>query len=215
MYVQDYDENFPYAWGLEKTWNQTIEPYVNNGKPVNDNFSDYTGMWHCPSDSVGKPLSYALNAQLAGGGAFPAKSLSAMARPADTVWAGETNKVWASWNNGSGGFGDPGTDFTRVQPGGDYDADESSQKAIDFYNNWSKFQDFSDGTPGVNPTDCVWATGGPGGNTGGAWQCKYPAFRHQRTGKKSGNANFVFGDGHAKNVRWGQMGAQNWLPLIP
>jgi prepilin-type processing-associated H-X9-DG protein len=48
----------------------------------------------------------------------------------------------------------------------------------------------------------------------GAWSCKHPAFRHNRTGTFSGMANMAFSDGHAKAVRWGSLGPKNWLPLL-
>ena len=212
MYNQDYDETFPIAWGGYGTWVDQVMPYVKNGTSTKDgdgnplpvggfpSFKYVTGMWHCPDDSDGPPtLSYSTNANLLGAGDFqPAKTLAAMNRPADTVFFAETNKP--SFDGKT--YGDVGTDFVRVQPGRDVDVPENSEAAADFYMKNMTQEDWTDlkGDPNACPT--------------GAWKCKYPKFRHNRSGAKSGFATVAFGDGHAKAVRWGQLRPVNWLPVL-
>jgi prepilin-type N-terminal cleavage/methylation domain-containing protein/prepilin-type processing-associated H-X9-DG protein len=231
MYVQDYDETFPYAWGNGAgTWYETVYPYIKNGKASgkdsagNDkSFRSYNGLYRCPSDST-LSASYTANANLfganisenpAGSGQwtpqFPGKSLAAMSRPAEVMAIFDSNK----WRN-DGATDTPGyetpTDIVRVMSGGDINVSESSGDAADWVQHYFKTKecDFTDyhGYPWADLSPC----GAYG--VGGGWANKYPAFRHNRSGQGSGLANVTFGDGHAKAVRWGNLGASNYLPLI-
>jgi prepilin-type processing-associated H-X9-DG protein len=74
--------------------------------------------------------------------------------------------------------------------------------AAQFYQTWLKNRDWTDFADLT--TNCP---DGPG-------LCKYPKFRHSRTGLKSGFANFTYCDGHAKAVRWGSMKIENWFPQL-
>ena len=218
MYVQDNDEHFPAAWGSPAgTWQVLVNPYVKNGMDADpNNWAHSKGLWHCPSDSQGNSMSYASNALVAGAfnpGHIPhsdAKALAALESPASIVWAGESNKVWA------GSFGDPPTDWVRpCAAGGDDPVDcsagdlntpDTSDSAVQFYSSWLATQDYTDGVLDYPWNPCV-------GN-GKPWGCKYPAFRHSRSGQKTGLANMIYADGHAKATRWGSLKPLNFFPTL-
>src|SRR5437879_5606300 len=66
MYVQDYDETFPLAWG-GLGWVLELEPYQKAGAASDgSNWNKNKGLLHCPDDSAPASTSYALNALLAG-----------------------------------------------------------------------------------------------------------------------------------------------------
>jgi len=220
MYVQDYDETFPFAWGTPNgtTWVNAVEPYIKNaGLGKNADGTDEVwnharGIFHCPDDSDGPSnVSYSTNAMLLGAGnvdagTFAPKSLAAMNLPAETLAFADTNKPCFA----DTGCSDTGTDFIRVQegtadafyapqPGDGGESGVFAAKQVCIYTkhrDWTSFKD--------DPFNCP----------DGAWSCKHPAFRHSRTGNFSGLANVAFGDGHAKAVRWSSLGPKNWLPLL-
>ena len=71
MYVQDYDESFPYAWGNPAgTWYETVDPYIKAGEAGSSNWKTAKGIWKCPSDSDATRsggqavISYSSNADL-------------------------------------------------------------------------------------------------------------------------------------------------------
>src|SRR5690242_14717153 len=86
MYVQDYDETYPFAWGYLGGWYDTIDPYIKTGANTSITYdaAQYkNGVWHCPSDYTTAGVTYAANAMIFGGGAlpwgigpYPAKTLS-------------------------------------------------------------------------------------------------------------------------------------------
>ena len=219
QYNQDSDEKFPIAWGggtNADTWFEQVDPYIKGGiRQVNNpdgtkgiDWKNSGGVWACPDDRdqpSGSGIAITGNADILGAGhdaptaAHPVKALASLLRPAEVMLAADTNKPY----DGGTTVTQTGTDFIRVEPGGDYDADESSLKAAQYVNQWFKVQDWTDlhGDPNACPT--------------GAWTCKYPSFRHNRTGNKTGFANVLFADGHTKAMRWGQMSAKNYLPTLP
>ena len=217
MYVQDWDETFPIAWGYPdgSTWFTAVYPYVKNGATPNPDYPKVagsrpyldnraTGMFHCPSDSDGPAtLSYTTNANLMGTGQNPprpAKSIAAINLPADLVAFGETSKPWFQGRN----YDDTGTDFVSVRSdnlGSDVNLDETGEPANQWYNrNYQcKSNDISD--KAIDPNNY-------------GWKSKYLKFRHSRSGAGTGNANIAFADGHAKAIRFGQLSGKNWLPLL-
>ncbi len=225
MYVQDYDETFEIAWGVtgtgtDGTWLDAIQPYVKNGGQNEGGGSINSwhwsnGIWHCPSDSEGPSIvSYTTNALVTGAGNaasgfYPAETLASIDKPADVVLIGESNKAWNI--EGTNSWDDTGTDYVRCE--NDLGVAKNTPDAAFFYRDWIKNQDY---------TDVIWTpiTGCPPGPSYGSlsypdgWNCKYPAFRHNRTGQKSGNANFAFSDGHAKSFRYGSMKISNWFPSL-
>ena len=124
------------------------------------------------------------------------------------------------WRN-DGALDTPGyetpTDIIRIMVNGDQMGDiplsESSSAAAKWVQNYFKNKDcdFSDyhGYPWSDLSPCA-----NYGGVSGAWANKYPAFRHHRSGLGSGLANVAFSDGHAKAIRWGALGASNYLPKI-
>jgi prepilin-type N-terminal cleavage/methylation domain-containing protein/prepilin-type processing-associated H-X9-DG protein len=215
MYAQDYDETFFMAWGGgnvlgdgTQNWVTNLDPYI---KGAAKNWVDTKGVWHCPTDSAGVSVSYAANALVAGGGVpewgiWAPKTLAAIDKPAQVVIAGDCNKRY----NSDGTPSDAPTDFVR--PAGDLAGapDAASDAAVDYYNHWLKDVDYTDFK--IYYDHC------PEELSGGAQYpenaCKYPAFRHTRSGQKSGIANFAFTDGHAKGYRWGSMKVSNWFPSL-
>ncbi len=233
QYVQDYDERFPASWGNDfpvNTWIDACEPYmkagtrdyVSNGTQIST-WDDNHGMLHCPSDTQATPghfTSYSTNAMVMGAfnhGTPPlsdSKSLAVIDSPADVVFSGEQEHEYSPGS----GFGDIGTDFVRPcasgnpvsNPGdcssGDLGVPDNSDAAVQFYSDWLRNHDYTDGY-----MDYPWNTC----ELGHAWVCsKYPAFRHARSGVKSGVANFAFCDGHAKSFHWGTMRPVNWFPSL-
>jgi prepilin-type N-terminal cleavage/methylation domain-containing protein/prepilin-type processing-associated H-X9-DG protein len=223
MYVQDYDETFEIAWGVPDagtngTWVDAIMPYVKNGN-VNENagvsWNRSNGIFHCPSDTEGPAVvSYTTNALLTGAGNaasgfYPPESLAAIDKAADVVLIAESNKAWDI--NTDAGFDDTGTDLVR--PENDLGVSKTSPDAAYFYRDWIKNQDYTN-TQWIPTQTCP-----PGPSYGSlsypdGWNCKYPAFRHNRTGQKSGICNFAFSDGHAKGFRWGTMKVSNWFASL-
>jgi prepilin-type N-terminal cleavage/methylation domain-containing protein/prepilin-type processing-associated H-X9-DG protein len=209
MYIQDYDETFPIAWQDQSTWDKQVEPYLKNNATAGA--FDGKGIQRCPSDSTRglnglRPPTYTTNANLFGAGGvydgwqdfYPPQTLASISRPADVLAIAETNKVFSP-----NGAIETGTDFIRVgrgggTGGGDVDLSPSSLAAAQWYAYYNKCVDY---TTWNRPND-------------GTWRQKYPAFRHTRTGKRSGFANVAYADGHAKSVRHGTMTPGTWLPLL-
>ncbi|GAB4454732.1 MAG: hypothetical protein OHK0029_09740 [Armatimonadaceae bacterium] len=229
MYVQDYDEVFPFAQtstsaaapypNNDGTWRGVIQPYVRNGQGRGSILS-------CPSDvnipggAQGGTSSYAVNGVLFGAneardglltGFTPSLPLAAMNTPADILAMADT----CHWVDG----GTP-TDFLRVgdrQRGGnagpnvDLAADSlaaAQQLQIMFKTPSCDFTDYT-GRPWEGTSDnCA-----PGVTAN--WGMKVPAYRHTRNGLGTGNANVVWADGHAKNVQFSRLGASNYLPTLP
>ncbi len=210
MYLQDYDETFIMSWQPSGPWVYSLDPYIKSSLDLT-NWANTKGIWHCPSDGAGVSVSYASNALLCGGGAeawgllFPPKSLASVDKPASVLFAAECNKRY----NSDGTPSDAPTDFVRppADLAGAPAAD--SNDAVAYYQHWlhdvdyTDFKIYSDSCPealnaGVFPENA----------------CKYPAFRHNRTGQKSGIANINFTDGHAKAYRYGSLNVENWFPSL-
>ncbi len=210
MYVQDFDEMFPIAWGGAGTWVEQVQPYIKNGQPKGgDSWNRSSGIFHCSSDTKGPAqVSYTTNALIAGAGTdtpgnfYDApERLAGLEKPASVIWAGETIKPW--WG-ATDGYSDTGTDWVRpandlnLGIGGKY-----SDEAVKFYYRWCKEVDYTDLQ--ARPI---------GECPDGDWKCKYPAYRHNRSGQKTGFANMSYVDGHAKGMRWGTMKVENIFPHL-
>jgi len=229
MYVQDYDEQFPIAWGGYGIWVDQVMPYVKNGAsnvatdgydPTNVNQTPYnamfvSGMWHCPSDSDGgATLSYASNANLMGaqGAGTPAapnpafrhpKSLAAINSPSDLIAFGES---WKPFFATQGGYNQTPTDLVSLNNDdpqyNDVKLDENSEEGNQWFNKTYQCALYDVTDDKIDPTVFN-------------WKCKYLKFRHARAGRGSGVANISFADGHAKAVRFGNISGKNWLPTLP
>ena len=234
MYVQDYDETFPFSqtnWDPaapypvgpdgktpDGTWRNVIQPYVKNGQGKGSLLS-------CASDSAiqggaqGGTSSYAVNGIVFGINEAPkgiitgttrSLSLAAVSNAADVVAMAETSH-WTAGGSPSdmlrvgdtqrGSTENPNVPFAAES----IDAAKTLQTL--FKTPACDFTDYT-GTPWDGSTDnCAGTTS--------SWGMKTPAYRHTRSGLGSGFANMVFADGHAKNRRFGQLGASNYDPLLP
>jgi len=237
MYIQDYDETFPLAWGRElsddekaanptayddpSSWWNEIYPYIKNGSGGNVGDTDARGqtskkggMYHCPSHSAAGLMSYASNGLIHGAGPGPndgagwannrpSLSLAGIDSPADVVAISEVNTAYLNgqpWNVPS--------DFIALEdfPGPPPNYDNTTHTAC-MVRSWAK------GLNGYDDyTDATWWTPPSSQCPGGTWSCKFPAYRHNRTGLKSGYANMVFADGHAHAQRYGSLDFDNLMP---
>jgi prepilin-type N-terminal cleavage/methylation domain-containing protein/prepilin-type processing-associated H-X9-DG protein len=211
QYVQDYDEAYPIAWGLNGAWYETIDPYIKAGVKSGALYdASLKGVWHCPSDYTTAGVSYAANAMLTAGGAaswglgpYPGKTLAAVNAPADCVFAAEL----VPWFNADGSINNNQTDFARPNsgevPGASSDTDDAN---LAYFQRWLK-TDMTTQRPGIDPC--------PNNTTlSGLWagSCKMISYRHFHTTTGSGMTNVLFCDGHTKAQRFGQMKVHNWIP---
>jgi len=227
MYVEDYDETFPLAWGVTGAWWEHLDPYIKDpGVNVDAGTMNSTNsVWHCPSD--GQPVvqgvprtSFSSNALIMGGGApiwdyplDPPKTLAAIDKPAQVVFSGESMAGYCS----DGLPCNPPTDFTRPVDDLPGNPADDSDAAVQYYYNWLQY-DMTGLAPGYTPCPApiaiVWTT---------ATSCKMVAWRHSHNGAAanppvanvgSGISNFGMCDGHAKGYRFGQMNVGNWFPQL-
>lgn len=208
LYVQDYDETFPGAaiWitgnnPFEWTpWFISIDPYVKAaGQSKIDQQKKGGAFWRCPSDTDTRSnVSYACSGALSGNylpwANTPAKTLAAIDKPSQVVWAGDTNK------QGDNGYAP--AEWVRPEDVPGCNGDLLCQ-ATWYRDKWLK-------------TDAT----GPAYNANspcpiGLWNCKGPSYRHVRNGERSGSANFIYGDGHSKSARFGSLRVSNYLPQTP
>ena len=212
MYVQDYDETFPTAWGQYATnhYVSELQPYIKNGYGQPGTLASATGAWQCPSTStIGKnKVSVALttNANLMGVGydwgpiasEHRALSLAAINRSAEVIAIAETNRVVFGDGNA-----DTGTDFVRVGQDikGRRDCSDA-QRACKWYALQNKCYDYTNFEQTIKDPNIT------------GWRQKQLAFRHTRNGFRSGSANVVYADGHAKSVIYSQVYPRHWLPEL-
>jgi len=231
MYVQDYDETFPFSWGYAGPWCYALNPYVKSaGISSSSEFPNTaTSIWHCPTDAlnvIGGPfISYTSNSLIMGGGYDPtvwpgpgvygyrvAQTLAAIQYPSLCVFAGEMIPGY----NSAGAPSNWETDWTN--PIGDLQIALDSDGAVEYYMQWLRTDD-TDKKPGYDTTACggaAWTGAGNGisYNWTTATSCKEIAWRHNRTGQNTGISNFVYTDGHAKGTRYGQMRVHNFFPAL-
>jgi prepilin-type N-terminal cleavage/methylation domain-containing protein/prepilin-type processing-associated H-X9-DG protein len=218
MYIQDFDETGPYAYNCLGWWGDVIDPYVKmrgnsdggQGSPTG------AGLWHCPSDTVSttEPLSpsYGVNAVISGAsqnscggtGAFQedTQPLAAIQSPADVVWCGDGSR---DLNVATHTFNEIAIDWVRPSldlaglPG--WNGREGSVVKTWYHQNMpvSDYTDALTTWQDTNPT----------------WTNKGPAYHHSRNGEKSGMANFVFMDGHAKSRVFGSLTEKEFFASGP
>jgi len=234
MYVQDYDETFPFAWGAPGPWDVALNPYVKSaGLPAGGSGFPNTAstVWHCPTDAYlydGQHyISYSSNPLVMGGGYDPAvyswniygyrvaRTLASIDSPSQVVFAGEMIPGY----NTAGKPSNYETDFCIPSQDLPNKPADDSDNAVAYYQQWLK-EDDTDLKPGYDSASCtnqtVWSAsgGGIGFNWTTAISCKEIAWRHNRTGHNTGIANFVYTDGHAKGTRFGQMLVHSWFPKL-
>ncbi len=217
MYVQDYDETYPWAWGLGGNWVSLVDPYIKSAGESEWGISVHNTVWQCPDDSTGDTVSYTSNAMLLGGGApawgyplEPALTLAGVNSPADCVFAGESIP---GYNAAGVPINDP-TNFTDPEDDLGY-ANDSAQAAQ--YFQALLHVDMTNQDPGQvscgswNGTslDMGWPNAiGLGSGPG----CKEISWRHTHSQVGSGLSNMIFSDGHAKGIHFGQSLIENWFP---
>jgi len=213
QYNQDYDEKFPFSWGISApgvgmTWRTAINPYIKaqNNDPTTPGIS-YTGVWHCPSDSH-TTASYAANGMLNGAGmgipvyTVESKSLAAVNSPSELVYALELNPTVdnAEVDGPNPNYG-PG--FEEI--GGAHG--DTDNNTLAYLQNWLKSD--ATGKTIASGADCPPGTALTGWTDGA---CKMIEWRHSRSGQNSGLCNMMFCDGHAKAIHFGQSKVHNWVP---
>jgi prepilin-type N-terminal cleavage/methylation domain-containing protein/prepilin-type processing-associated H-X9-DG protein len=220
MYIQDYDETYGLAWGNGGAhYIAGLQPYIKNGYNQIGVLASANGAWACPNAPVignnRVTAAYTTNANLMGvasaanpGDALPSEhqpvSLAAVNRPAEVVAIAETNRCFP----GGGASADTGTDFVRVgnPNGGDIpgprECNDAALRACNWYALQNKCYDYTNFERTIRDPGLV------------GWRQKQPAFRHQRNGFRTGSANVVYADGHAKLVLYGTLTPRAWLPTM-
>ncbi len=213
MYSQDYEETPPMAYG-DLWWGDAIDPYIKmRGDNGGQGDTSGAGFWHCPSDTLSATPnmpSYGVNAVITGAvnGGIPPNGmdnsvpLAGFNSPADVIWAGDGSR---DYYKDQGYFLEIAIDWVRPDldllglPG--WDGREGSVVKA-WYRQHMKTDDWTDIRVGWQDADPQWANKGP-------------AYRHNRTGQKTGIANFVFMDGHAKGKRFGSLDESNFFSTGP
>jgi prepilin-type N-terminal cleavage/methylation domain-containing protein/prepilin-type processing-associated H-X9-DG protein len=223
LYLGDYDDVYPQArvvnGGIGSTYVEVLDPYV-KANAVARGFSQAGSIWHNPADTRISPnaTGYTTNPMLSGvfgndanGIPQPAGAITldggpvensvngtAVANPANVAWLVDAVPVWFSWT--SPNWAEVPTDLPRPRwdlPG---QPAPTSDAAKVWYRDTYFPVDLTDGwSPQGNPWECPI----------GAWACKGISYIHSRNGQRSGTANVVFADGHAKGMRFGQFRVEN------
>jgi len=217
LYLQDYDQTYLFAWGLDNTpnWHAVVAPYIKDARAaylrhkrshesdLDDDWAADQPVFHCPADTEEPaPVSYATNALISGCGTpfnsvyDPPERLDDLDCPQQLIWVGETNKNWSRTQ----GFNDSITDWVR--PVLDLGYSKDDDRSVAFYHRWLKERDWTDLAAAA--VDCP----------DGLYMCKYPAFRHARHGLRTGEANFLFVDGHVRAFTWGKLNVNNFFPHL-
>jgi len=201
MYSNDYDDEivaagFAYAppggtydyWDAGVMWDYVITPYIKNGTTQLDTTGRETGgIWHCPDFPVQvQNGNYGINEGLAPaqypGGAFH-------------NW-GASNATYYGNTISFTSLGTPGDTILIAEKGTNGPADRSDESF------WLNEYLYTNGTKnGANDNDDAMEQQGDCDATlATEWnQCPYTLrFRHTRS-SNSGQGNFAFADGHAKN----------------
>jgi len=228
LYMQDWDDTFPFSWGATGPWMVALTPYIDpvNWTSQNGTLNKSHTIWHCPSDDlVGDGqhyISYSTNALVMGGGYDPSvytwntygyhlpKSMKSLAHPAQIVFAGDMvpgydaqTGLISNWENE---WCSPSNDL----PG--HPADDSD-RAVEYYHNWLHV-DMTGMKPG-------YAQSGPDAcppSIAVDWtskvSCRMISYRHNRVRRNSGFANFAFVDGHVKGIYFGLIRPHNFFPHL-
>ncbi len=239
QYEQDFDEQFPPSQNQSGTWCQLLAPYAENvpGNNLVDEGAITESYMHCPSDVGQLHVSYAINGFLTddpdqnpcptcylglASDTPPYTSLGIAATqvdcPAEVVLAGDSVEV----------FNGAPSEQTALVPS-DFVRVENINAAITGTSSTTGPCNRGMDTGGSQVTDaCVTYLGGtylPQNLGDGidmtvsipnepaeSWVQKAPDYRHSRNGSVSGFCDFVFVDGHAKAVAFGNLKTYNLIP---
>jgi len=223
MYVQDYDEKYPYnqyyiaAMGSDPqkrvTWADMIYPYIKNGELHMDNnhvlIQGKGGIWRCPSFPSDQDFNYGVPFQVFPDGSVPwtdppfgpppsSTGLAAIDAPADRITLLEkgqnSNHVsWDTFNADEGNWVDPAG--PGVGPNGE-NADTYIHLDVTGANLVPPTHNCDDAITANANDDWISPWNGCGLNV---------RYRH------NGTANVVFYDGHAKAMNKGRI---NWYRNI-
>ena len=221
QYSQDYDDQFvPSQWtnpatGVGMNWMQCLQPYsqtppANGTTTVNQPLTAF----HCPSDTTTISDSYALNGFLTSDlQAVPNKigiTEGAVGSPSEAFLAGDSAKLYYGdpSNASTGGF--TPSDFIRIENIGGTCARNGSGVTDGCVTALKTYITTNIGDGCNEEITC----GGAGPFT---FANKFPDYRHTRIAGgfgsgQGGLANFVFVDGHAKSVQFGQAQTYNFAP---
>jgi prepilin-type N-terminal cleavage/methylation domain-containing protein/prepilin-type processing-associated H-X9-DG protein len=223
MYIQDYDETYPSAWGQgtpdtqgTTVWRWCLQPYMQKiGTAVYAGNDAKGNILVCPTTRIGVS-SYGYNqAHLANQWSQSAAghwnnagvSMASINAPADLVAygdAGKTGRVTTSdpnYTDGSTNCGDRSGSVAARNPASCGPFRFTPDKwRLDDGSDWDKTVDWDMAMPGDGKGEWNQATGQ--GNNGS----RRPLFPH------NGLGNFVFADGHAKAITAGRLRVQVGTP---
>ena len=182
QYVQDYDESYPYAWfpmpnGDNYDWSYAVGPYIKNGATVNNNGFYLGGIWWCPSNPGEQDNEYHPNANVILSNGGWNGCVPEQLPPLTLAQVDTPASTAAIWEVGAL----KGQGWNWINGSG-----------AEWFWTSSVATDAVIGTDLANAQDNDTSTGWGAGSM-------HPRYRH------SGNANFVYCDGHAKAVHKGQL----------
>jgi prepilin-type N-terminal cleavage/methylation domain-containing protein/prepilin-type processing-associated H-X9-DG protein len=220
MYVQDYDEQFPFAYGTGLgTWIDVIDPYIKVMGNRSGQGAAGVAFFHCPSDArstIPQNISYGTNACVSGesgntpsGVSVPAggiyisepRRLAEFVAPASCIWIGDSTLDWYGTY-----YAEPALDWIRpeldlVNGGVCQPGDRDGICPQTWYAQHIDVDDYTDNHTGWQDTNPTWTNKGP-------------AYLHSRNGQRTGFANLVFCDGHAKAMHFGSLKVANFFPNV-
>jgi hypothetical protein len=228
QYTEDYDEQFVPSQNGYNYWAMLLAPYAQKiGGNGNGSGGDLNSYQHCPSDTTAVANSYALNGFVTEDPTHNpcptctdppntdlppyfsvGLSLAQIDTPSDIVLAGDAAKIY---------FGTPGagtasfapSDYIRIE---NIQAVEGNANCVrtgdgvtdDCVNYVKQYNQVNIGEGCNIEISC-------GGFPSWSWAEKTPSYRHTRTAT-SGWADFVFIDGHAHAIQFGNLKTYNLIP---
>jgi len=225
QYSQDYDDQFvlsqtlDVSTGIGHYWGVLIAPYSQAAVANGDTASSGPSFLHCPSDTLTEADSYGLNGFLTEDPTttpLPSLGLTmgAVDSPSEVFLAGDIGKIFFGTPAPPYTSGFAPSDFIRIEnivANGGTTCARSGSGVTDGCVTYMKTYDATNFGDGCNETiTCA----GAGAFT---YANKAPDYRHSRTSGGFGTgvgglANFVFVDGHAKSVVFGQAQTYNFIP---
>jgi prepilin-type N-terminal cleavage/methylation domain-containing protein/prepilin-type processing-associated H-X9-DG protein len=215
QYTQDYDDQFVPSQTSLLYWGALLAPYSQAAISNSVTTTSPASFLHCPSDTTDIPDSYALNGFLTSdlqtlGSFHIGIPEGAVDSPTEVFLAGDSAKLWYGTPNAAGSGGFTPSDFIRVENIGGSCARNGSGVTDACVTAMKTYVTTNAGDGCNEEITC----GGAGPFT---FANKFPDYRHTRIAGgygsgQGGLANFVFVDGHAKSVVFGQAQTYNFIP---